>query len=148
VDILEGVHLVVTQLEGGRYEVENQYARSVHRSGNLEARKVVDDVFEPASRNWRGIGVISGSGLQLRQSFVEFDALRRFEDRIQLNDRVNDLESECQSGRILQGLMKPSACSAFGTRCTPDHPLGAPMVSSEGACAAYYRYRHQEVTRG
>ncbi len=146
VDILEGMQLVVTQLEEGRYEVENQYARSVQRSGNLEARKVVDEVFEPASRNWRGIGEISQSGLQLRQSFAEFDALRTFKDRIQLSRSANSLESECQSGRILQGLMKPSACSAFAIRCTPDHPLGAPMVSSEGACAAYYRYRHHEVT--
>lgn len=148
VDILEGVQLVVAQLEEGRHEVGNQYARSVHRSGNLEARKVVDEVFESASRNWRGIGVIQESGLQLRQTFAEFDALRTFKDRIQLSSRANALESECQSGRILQGLMQPSACSAFGTRCTPDHPLGAPMVSSEGACAAYYRYRHHEVAPG
>ncbi len=147
VDILEGVHLVVMQLEEGRYAVENQYVRSVHRSGNLEARKVVDDVFEPVSRNWRGIGEIARSGLQLRQPFAEFDALRKFEVRIQLST-ANPFVSECQSGRILQGLMKPSACSAFGTRCTPDHPLGAPMVSSEGACAAYYRYRHHEVASG
>ncbi len=148
VDILDGVHLVVTQLERGCHTVENQYARSVHRTGNLEARKVVDQVFEPVSRNWRGIGEISRSGLQLRHTFSEFDALRKFKDRIQPSRTANSQVSECQSGRILQGLMKPSACSAFGTRCTPDHPLGAPMVSSEGACAAYYRYRHHEVAPG
>jgi hydrogenase expression/formation protein HypD len=148
VDILEGVQLVVTQLEEGRYDVGNQYARSVHRTGNLEARRVVEDVFEPVSRNWRGIGKIPLSGLQLRQSFAEFDALQKFADRIQLRSTASSLDSECQSGQILQGLMKPSACSAFGTRCTPDHPLGAPMVSSEGACAAYYRYRHHEVAPG
>ncbi len=148
VDILEGLRLVVAQLEERRYEVENQYARSVHRTGNLEARKGVDNVFEPVSRNWRGIGEISRSGLQLRPTFSEFDALRKFKDRIQPSRTDNSQVSECQSGRILQGLMKPSACSAFGTRCTPDHPLGAPMVSSEGACAAYYRYRKNEVAPG
>jgi hydrogenase expression/formation protein HypD len=148
VDILEGVHMVVMQLENGRFVVENQYARAVHRSGNREARKVVDDVFEPATRNWRGIGEISLSGLQLRKSFAEFDALRKFEDRFQLSGTSHSIVSECQSGKILQGLIKPSDCPAFGTRCTPDHPLGAPMVSSEGACAAYFRFRYHEVTPG
>ena len=141
VDILEGVKMVVHQLEEGRTVVENQYARSVHRSGNLEAQKIIDEVFEPSSRNWRGIGTIPNSGLQLRKAFAQFDALQHFHDRIHLTDTTISPSSECQSGRILQGLMKPSDCSAFGTRCTPDHPLGAPMVSSEGACAAYHRYR-------
>jgi hydrogenase expression/formation protein HypD len=141
VDILEGVKMVVHQLEEGRAIVENQYARSVRRSGNLEAQKVINEVFEPSSRHWRGIGNIPNSGLQLRPAFAQFDALQQFHDRIHLTDATTSPLSECQSGQILQGLMKPSDCPAFGTRCTPVHPLGAPMVSSEGACAAYYRYR-------
>jgi len=141
VDILEGVKMVVHQLEEGRSVVENQYARSVRRSGNLEAQKIIHEVFEPSSRNWRGIGNIPNSGLQLRPTFGKFDALQHFHDRIHLEEVPTSPSSECQSGRILQGLMKPSDCAAFGTLCTPDHPLGAPMVSSEGACAAYYRYR-------
>jgi hydrogenase expression/formation protein HypD len=148
VDILEGVHLVVKQLEEGRFDVENQYARSVHRAGNREARKVVENVFETASRNWRGIGEIPRSGLQLRPAFTQFDALNKFTHHLHLDHTASSALSECQSGQILQGLMKPSACSAFATRCTPDHPLGAPMVSSEGACAAYYRYRHHEAAHG
>jgi len=145
VDILEGVKMVVHQLEEGRSVVENQYARAVHRSGNLEAQKIIHEVFEPSSRNWRGIGNIPNSGLQLRTAFVQFDALQQFQDCIHLTDAKTPPSSECHSGRILQGLMKPSDCGAFGTRCTPDHPLGAPMVSSEGACAAYFRYRHSKV---
>jgi hydrogenase expression/formation protein HypD len=144
-DILEGVKMVVHQLEEGRSVVENQYARSVHRSGNLEAQKIINEVFEPSTRNWRGIGNIPKSGLQLRQAFAQFDALHNFRDRIHRTDATTSPPSECQSGRILQGLMKPSDCPAFGTRCTPDHPLGAPMVSSEGACAAYFRYRPSKV---
>lgn len=147
VDILEGVKMVVHQLEQGRAIVENQYARSVHRSGNVEAQKIIDEVFEPSSRNWRGIGSIPKSGLRLRPAFARFDALQHFHDPIHLPDVTISPSSECQSGRILQGLMKPSDCPAFGTRCTPDHPLGAPMVSSEGACAAYFRYRPEIVAK-
>ncbi len=147
VDILEGVKMVVTQLEEGRSVVENQYSRSVHRSGNLEAQKIIEEVFEPSTRNWRGIGNIPNSGFQLRPTFARFDALQQFHDRIHLTTAKTSPTSECQSGRILQGLMKPSECPAFGTRCTPDHPLGAPMVSSEGACAAYYRYRPSNLAR-
>ena len=147
VDILEGVKMVVHQLEEGCAIVENQYARSVHRCGNVEAQRIIDDVFEPASRNWRGIGSIPNSGLKLRPAFARFDALQHFYDRIHLTEATTSPSSECESGRILQGLMKPSDCSAFGTRCTPDHPLGAPMVSSEGACAAYYRYRPESIAK-
>jgi hydrogenase expression/formation protein HypD len=145
VDILEGVKMVVHQLEEGRSVVENQYARSVKRSGNLEAQNIINEVFEPSTRNWRGIGDIPKSGLQLRPTFAKFDALKQFHDRIHVKDGPASPSSECQSGRILQGLMKPSDCAAFGSRCTPDHPLGAPMVSSEGACAAYFRYRPSNV---
>ncbi len=145
VDILEGVKMVVHQLEEGRSIVENQYSRSVQRSGNLEAIKIIDEIFETSSRTWRGIGNIPKSGLQLRPAFAQFDALQQFHDRIHLTEASTSPASECQSGRILQGLMKPSDCPAFGTRCTPDHPLGAPMVSSEGACAAYFQYRPSNV---
>ena len=148
VDILEGMKMVIHQLEEGRAVVENQYARSVHRSGNVEAQRISDEVFEPSARNWRGIGNIPNSGLKLRPDFSRFDALQHFHDRIHLNDTTISASSECQSGRILQGLMKPSECTAFGTGCTPDHPLGAPMVSSEGACAAYFRYRPAKLPQG
>jgi hydrogenase expression/formation protein HypD len=147
VDILEGVKMVVHQLEEGRSVVENQYARAVHRSGNLEAQKIIHEVFGPSSRHWRGIGNIPKSGLQLRPAFAQFDALQQFHDHIHLTDANTSPPSECQSGRILQGLIKPSDCPAFGTRCTPDHPLGAPMVSSEGACAAYFQYRPSKIAQ-
>ena len=141
VDILEGVLMVVTQLEEGRSVVENQYARSVHRLGNRQAQSLVADVFEPASRTWRGIGAIPLSGLTLNLSHARFDAAQRFQEELRDCDTEGIDDSACQSGQILQGLRKPTDCEAFGTRCTPERPLGAPMVSSEGACAAYYRYR-------
>lgn len=145
VDILQGVLLCVTQLEEGRAEVENPYARAVKRDGNLHAMQLVREVFEVVPRKWRGIGAIPHSGLGLRPQYAEFDAENRFAvQMIQTEERA-----ECISGQILQGIKKPPQCPAFGTLCTPDHPLGATMVSSEGACAAYYRYRSQpeEVTQ-
>ncbi len=145
VDILEGVLLLVRQLEEGRAEVENQYTRSVRRQGNVEARRVVQEVFEVVPRTWRGIGEIPRSGLRLRPPYTEFDALVRFPLKSPqsgfLAGFVGQNDAECQSGLVLQGRLKPPDCPAFGTRCTPENPLGAPMVSSEGACAAYYRYR-------
>ena len=143
VDILEGVKMVVLQLEEGRSTVENQYTRSVNHSGNLEAQHIINQVFEPSPCDWRGIGTIPNSGLQIRRELAKFDALQYFSDHIPQTHMLTTppYESECQSGRILQGLMKPEDCPAFGTQCTPDHPLGAPMVSSEGACAAYFQYR-------
>jgi len=139
-DVLEGVAMLVSQLEEGRVEVENQYVRSVSREGNRQARTIVEEVFEPASRAWRGIGEISASGLRLGSAYRAYDAELKFQRELsQLTEGKED--PECQSGLVLQGLLKPMDCSAFGTRCTPERPLGAPMVSSEGACAAYYRYR-------
>lgn len=137
VDILEGIHLCVKQLEEGRAEVENAYSRAVKHEGNLHARRIIEQVFEIADRDWRGIGVIPDSGLSLRPAYSAFDANIRF----QLKDTAVDTASECISGAIMRGVKKPHDCPAFGTRCQPDHPLGAPMVSSEGACAAYFRYR-------
>jgi hydrogenase expression/formation protein HypD len=135
-DILEGIHLAVTQLEAGRCEVENQYARSVTRQGTVPARELVEQVFELVDRKWRGIGEIPGSGLGLRAEFREFDAERRFG----LADISVMEPAECRAGDVLRGRLNPRQCPAIGTRCTPEHPLGAPMVSSEGACAAYYNY--------
>jgi hydrogenase expression/formation protein HypD len=136
-DILQGVHMCVQQLEEGRAEVENQYARAVRPSGNTKAQALVREVFEIRPRKWRGVGEIPESGLGLRRQYRPFDA----EERFGVAAHALDEPSECCSGLILQGLKKPHECPAFGTRCTPEHPLGATMVSSEGACAAYYRYR-------
>jgi hydrogenase expression/formation protein HypD len=136
-DIIQGVYMTVKQLEEGRHEVENQYARSVRDSGNAPARGIIAEVFEVVPRQWRGIGEIPHSGLALREPFAAFDAAERFNVAV---DPVTE-SGECISGTILQGLKKPDQCPAFGTRCTPERPLGATMVSSEGACAAYHRYR-------
>lgn len=139
-DILQGVLMAVTQLEEGRAEVENQYARAVRPEGNRPAQQVVQQVFEITHRKWRGIGEIPRSGLALRPEYHAFDAERKFD----VVGVTCEESGECISGLILQGLKKPHECPAFGTRCTPEHPLGATMVSSEGACAAYYRYRRME----
>jgi hydrogenase expression/formation protein HypD len=137
-DILQGIHLCVRQLEGGRAEVENQYARSVRPDGNTAARAVVHEVFRTTDRRWRGLGPIPMSGLGLQPAYARFDAI----SKLDLTDAAGaDEPTECQSGLVLQGRIKPHECPAFGTRCTPERPLGAPMVSSEGACAAYWRYR-------
>lgn len=137
VDLLEAVLMLVKQLESGKARLENQYARSVSAQGNLPAQAVVKEVFEVADQKWRGIGVIPNSGLRLRPEYAAFDATQVFE----LSIISVDEPAECISAQILQGLRKPTDCPAFGMSCTPENPLGAPMVSSEGACAAYYRYR-------
>jgi len=137
VDLLQGVLLCVTQLEQGRAEVENQYKRSVRRHGNLEAQRLIREVFAVSKRKWRGIGEIPDSGLCLADKYIEFDAEAKFG----LADYDAPESPECISGLVMQGRAKPGDCPAFGTKCTPEKPLGAPMVSSEGACAAYYRYR-------
>ncbi|MCX8108318.1 MAG: hydrogenase formation protein HypD, partial [Verrucomicrobiae bacterium] len=136
-DILQGIFMCIVQLEQGRCEVENQYTRSVRREGNRPAQLLIQQVFRVVDRNWRGIGLIRRSGLALQDAYAEFDAERRF-PMAQAEPLEN---SECISGLVLQGAKKPVDCPAFGSRCTPDHPLGATMVSSEGACAAYFRYR-------
>ena len=136
-DLLQGIYMCVSQLEEGRYEVENQYARAVRKEGNLPAQQLVARVFRVVHRKWRGIGEIARSGLGLAPEFAEFDA----ETRFGVTGYTAEEDSECISGLVMQGAKKPEECTAYGKRCTPDHPLGAPMVSSEGACAAYYRYR-------
>ncbi len=137
VDILEGILLCVKQLESGRAEVENAYSRAVRTGGNVHAREIVERVFVVSDRDWRGLGVIPLSGLAVRPEYALYDALRRFPSATGSAHAA----TECISGEIMRGVKKPHHCPAFGTRCTPEHPLGAPMVSSEGACAAYYRYR-------
>nr|WP_253274150.1 hydrogenase formation protein HypD [Myxosarcina sp. GI1] len=137
VDLLQGIYMCVRQLEAGSMEVENQYSRSVRLQGNRAARKLVAQIFETVPQQWRGMGTIANSGLRLRDEYGQFDALENF----QLENSTTKESSNCISGSILQGTTKPHQCQAFGTSCTPEHPLGAPMVSSEGACAAYYRYR-------
>ena len=136
-DVLQGISMCVAQLETGRAEVENQYARSVRREGNRPAQQLIREVFRVVPRKWRGVGEIPRSGLGLGDAYADFDAERRFGAA----PTATDADSECLSGLVLQGALKPNQCPAFGTRCTPERPLGAPMVSSEGACAAYYRYR-------
>ncbi len=136
-DVFQGIAMCIEQLESGRAEVENQYARSVRRDGNGPARNLIQEVFRVVPRKWRGVGEIPESGLGLTPAYAAFDAEARFGPA----RTASDADSECLSGLVLQGVLKPHECPAFGTRCTPEHPLGAPMVSSEGACAAYYRYR-------
>lgn len=135
-DVLQGVWLCLKQLEEGRAEVENQYARSVRPQGNVSARTLLSEVFTAVERSWRGLAPLPQSGLALQEAYAEFDAERRF--HLSLTSRAES--PLCQAGRVLQGHIKPPACPAFGALCTPEHPLGAPMVSSEGACAAYYRF--------
>jgi hydrogenase expression/formation protein HypD len=141
-DLLEGVLRTVRQLEAGRAEVENQYARAVRPEGNPASRRLIEDVFEVCDRKWRGVGLIPKSGFKLRYEYRDHDAERRFE--------VDDIETQesplCISGQVLKGLKKPHDCPAFGKQCTPQTPLGATMVSAEGACAAYFAYgRHLEA---
>jgi len=142
-DILQGTYLCLKQLEEGRAEVENQYSRSVCRQGNNPAQEMIRRVFRIVPKKWRGVGEIPESGLALAKEFAAYDAERRF--------RLKNLQVEecpdCLSGLILQGIRKPFQCPAFGNSCTPEHPLGATMVSSEGACAAYYRYRAKSPQR-
>jgi hydrogenase expression/formation protein HypD len=138
-DILEGVLMVIEQLEAGRGEVENQYSRILGRGGNRPAQDLIGKVFEVSDRKWRGVGTIPGSGFRLRDEFRDLDAEHRFNV-----SAIDTMEPAiCISGLILQGIKKPHDCPAFGTECNPQHPLGATMVSAEGACAAYYAYgRH------
>lgn len=136
-DLLQGIYLCVKQLEEGRVEVENQYTRSVSREGNLQAQKLMKEVFCVVHRQWRGIGKIPMSGLGLSDKYRDYDAEKRFG----VTEIYSPETSECISGLVLQGIKKPQECPAFGTRCTPEQPKGATMVSSEGACSAYYLYR-------
>lgn len=136
-DLLQGIYMCVSQLEEGRHGVENQYSRVVRREGNRPAQELVAKVFRVVHRKWRGLGEIPQSGLGLASEYAEFDA----ETRFGVLGYATEEDPECISGLVMRGARKPEDCAAYGTRCTPARPLGAPMVSSEGACAAYYRYR-------
>lgn len=140
-DILEGIRRTVVQLEEGRHELENAYPRAVTAEGNKAAMAMLRDVFEVTDRTWRGIGMIPASGWRLSERYAAFDA----EERFAVTDMHTDESPLCRSGEVLQGLIKPHECAAFGKECTPRNPLGATMVSSEGACAAYYTYRRLEL---
>jgi hydrogenase expression/formation protein HypD len=141
VDLLEAINMLVAQLEAGRTEVENQYARSVSRDGNIQAQRLMESVFEVCDRKWRGIGTIPQSGYRIREEFAAHDAEQVFG----FSQHGVEEPPECVSAEVLQGLKKPPDCTVFGTRCTPENPMGAPMVSSEGACAAYYHYRRNAL---
>lgn len=140
VDILQGILLCITQLEQGRFDVENQYGRAVRELGNTTAQQMINRIFTPVTCSWRGLGEIEMSGFELNAAYADFDA----ENHFQISHITTRERKECQSGKVLQGIIKPSECSEFGSRCTPENPLGAIMVSAEGACAAYYAYRRQQ----
>ncbi len=136
VDLLQGLIMLVKQLNEGRYEVENQYVRSVRREGNHSAMEIMDKLFERSDRIWRGIGSLPMSGLRLKREYQQFDAEEKFSlSHIQANE-----DPDCISGLIMQGEKKPFDCTHFGKRCNPENPIGAPMVSTEGVCSAYFRY--------
>lgn len=135
-DLLQGILACVEQLEDGRYEVESRYDRCARREGNPQAQRLVDEVFEPCDQSWRGLGVMPLGGLKLRAAWREFDSALRFPD----SRPACEDNGRCRSGEVLSGKIRPTQCPAFGTECTPDSPLGAPMVSSEGACAAYFHF--------
>jgi hydrogenase expression/formation protein HypD len=143
-DILSGIYFSVKQLEEKKHFVENQYSRIVTQNGNLQAQKLLKEVFETVDRQWRGIGIIPKSGFKLKNEFKEFDAEEKFKNIFdKLNNEtkeINEIDKICIAGQILQGFKIPEECPSFKIQCTPEHPLGAPMVSSEGACAAYFNY--------
>jgi len=143
-DVLDGIRRAVHQLEDGRTEVENAYARAVRAPGNEHARRMLDEVFETTDRKWRGIGPIAASGWRLAPEYRRFDAEQRFE----VADLTVNENPACRSGEVLRGVLRPDECPAFGSSCTPRHPLGATMVSSEGACAAYFHYRGAAAATG
>jgi len=141
VDLLQAIHTLVVKLESGRPEFANEYKRSVSQHGNLVAQRIVEEVFEVADQSWRGLGEIPMSGLKLRAKYAAWDADKVFE----LDVVKAEAPSVCISAEILRGLKRPTDCPAFGTSCTPESPIGAPMVASEGACAAYYQYRRHNL---
>lgn len=136
-DIVQGIYWIVRQLESGSYKLENQYSRIVNQNGNLSAQKIINEVFQLIDRDWRGIGEITQSGLALTSNFSEFDAEKKF----QFSSVLSNACHNCRSGEVLMGILKPDQCQYFGDNCHPESPLGATMVSQEGACHAYYLYR-------
>lgn len=144
VELLRGTLAAIEQLESGRHEVENRYAKAVNRDGNPAAQEMISQAFQVCDTEWRGLGVIPRSGLALRQEHAQYDAVRKFS--IDLGQPITT--TDCRAGAVLQGKLKPDQCPLFGLRCTPESPVGAPMVSAEGACAAYYHAgRRQSLAR-
>jgi hydrogenase expression/formation protein HypD len=141
VDLLQGITMLIKQLENGEYKLENQYSRVVKPEGNPEAVKVIEQVFEITHRDWRGIGEIPYSGYEVRKELEAYNANVKFDIQLEKAEESPD----CIAGEILRGIKKPNQCPQFGKRCTPLNPLGAPMVSSEGACAAYYHFSNVDV---
>lgn len=139
-DLLYGIFLCVKLLEEGKAEVQNAYKRSVKKEGNLEAKKILNEVYEVVDRRWRGIGMVPEGGFAIKEKYREFDAEKKFN----LKNFKREEKTECISGLVLQGIKKPSECPLFANPCTPENPLGATMVSSEGACQAYYLYKEYE----
>lgn len=142
IDLLEGILRSVTLLEQSQAVVENRYGRGVQRAGNTTAQSLIDNVYEVDDRNWRGFGTISGGGYRLRLNYAAFDACKKFPDRFPTNTQT---DSNCRGADVMSGRIKPIQCPAFGITCTPESPLGAPMVSGEGACAAYYRFEPLQI---
>jgi hydrogenase expression/formation protein HypD len=140
-DILQGIYMTVKQLERGEYKLENQYARVVRPHGNPEAKEVIYSVFDTSDREWRGIGTIPNSGYVVKADYSLYDANKKFNISITKAEENKD----CIAGQVLKGIKKPNECPHFGQKCNPSNPLGAPMVSSEGACAAYYHFSGVEV---
>ncbi len=135
-DVLQGIAMLMRQLHEGRAEIENAYSRGVMAEGNPVALAAIDDVFETCTATWRGLGPIEGSGYRIREQYAQFDALRRFEPEIEETREPRG----CRCGDVLRGIMAPNECPLFRTVCSPENPVGPCMVSSEGSCAAYYRY--------
>jgi hydrogenase expression/formation protein HypD len=143
VDLLQGILMAVKQLEAGDARVENQYSRMVRPEGNASAQQLMQQVFAPCDREWRGMGEIPSSGLEVNAGYSAFDARKKFSLPV-IGSKEN---TECRAGDVLRGVLKPVQCEHFGKRCTPEHPLGAPMVSSEGACAAYFHYHQTAASK-
>lgn len=137
-DLLQGILMVIKQLEAGTHEVQNQYSRVVTEEGNIHAQKTISSVFEVSSHDWRGIGNIPDSGFKIKDKYKDYDANQKFDIKIKKHEE----NAECIAGEILRGTKKPFECPQFGKKCHPENPLGAPMVSTEGACAAYYHFSH------
>ncbi|MCA9030074.1 MAG: hydrogenase formation protein HypD [Planctomycetaceae bacterium] len=142
-DLLHGIHKAVSLLEAGEFGVANEYARSAAAGGNVAAMQLVDEIYEVVNQSWRGLGVIPASGYSIRECFEQFDARKRF--GLTAPNHAGESNSDCRCGDVLQGKLNPLECPAFGTKCRPEHPLGAPMVSSEGACAAYIQIQPQPL---
>jgi hydrogenase expression/formation protein HypD len=150
IDLLRGILRGVELLETGTSQVVNEFGRSVRRSGNPQAQQLINGVYQPADQSWRGFGIVPSGGVQLKPEFRAFDARQRFAEELLQGDSFEQIDGiqsspvstdRCHAGDVLSGRLKPCDCPEYGQACTPDHPLGAPMVSSEGACAAYFRYR-------